>query len=200
MDRGRLQTLPIGYDVHTKQWFDVAASGVRHFVEGDDAPLDWRHSAFTFNTSCYSCHVSQLSRNFDLATRTYHTVWAEPGINCETCHGPGQEHVRVCRAAPKGQPPKDIKIIRMKGMPPAQLNDACAPCHAKMAPVSTSYVPGDRYFDHFDLVTFDNPDFYPDGRDLGENYTMTSWRHEPLCGLRPVRLPALPHVQRPLSL
>jgi hypothetical protein len=141
--------------------------------------LDWRHSAFTFNASCYSCHVSQLARNFDLASRTYHTVWAEPGINCETCHGPGEEHVRVCRAAPKGQPPKDIKIIRMKGMPPVQTNDACAPCHAKMAPVSASYVPGDRYFDHFDLVTLDNPDFYADGRDLGENYTMTSWRMSP---------------------
>ena len=46
--------------------------------------------------------------------------------------------------------------------------------------VSTSYVPGDRYFDHFDLATLDNPDFYADGRDLGENYTMTSWRMVPV--------------------
>ena len=29
--RGRLQTLPIAYDVHQKAWFDTAASGVRHF-------------------------------------------------------------------------------------------------------------------------------------------------------------------------
>ena len=179
LDRGRLQTLPIGYDVHAKKWFDVAASGVRHFVAGGDAPLDWRHSAYTFNTSCHGCHVSQLSRNFDLASRTYHTVWAEPGISCETCHGPAQEHVRVCKAAPKGQPPKDIKIIRMKGMPTARQNDACCTCHAKMSPLTASYTPGDRYFDHYDLVTLDSPDFYPDGRDLGENYTMTSWRISP---------------------
>jgi tetratricopeptide (TPR) repeat protein len=26
------------------------------------------------------------------------------------------------------------------------------------------------------LITLDNADFYPDARDLGENYTMTSWR------------------------
>ena len=28
---GRLQTLPIAYDVQSRQWFDTAASGVRHF-------------------------------------------------------------------------------------------------------------------------------------------------------------------------
>ena len=34
LERGRLQTLPVAYDVHTKQWFDTAASGVRHFGSG----------------------------------------------------------------------------------------------------------------------------------------------------------------------
>ena len=32
--RGRLQTLPVAYDVRTRQWFDTAASGVRHFGSG----------------------------------------------------------------------------------------------------------------------------------------------------------------------
>ncbi len=31
LDRGRLQTLPVAYDVNKKEWFDMAASGVRHF-------------------------------------------------------------------------------------------------------------------------------------------------------------------------
>ena len=31
LERGRLQTLPVAYDVRSKQWFDTAASGVRHF-------------------------------------------------------------------------------------------------------------------------------------------------------------------------
>jgi tetratricopeptide (TPR) repeat protein len=42
-----------------------------------------------------------------------------------------------------------------------------------------NFTPGDRYFDHFDLVGFENADFYPDGRDLGENYTYTQWRLSP---------------------
>lgn len=36
-----------------------------------------------------------------------------------------------------------------------------------------------RFFDHFDLVTLENPDYYPDGRDLGENYTYTTWLQSP---------------------
>ena len=180
MERGRLQVLPIAYDVRAKKWYDTAASGVRHFHDRPaDAPLPWTDSAYTFNTSCHSCHVSQLSTNYDLKTDSYRTRWAEPGINCETCHASAVEHVRVCRAAEKGKPPKDLKIISAKRFTPAQHNATCAPCHAKMSPVSSSFRPGDRYFDHYDLVTLEHQDFYPDGRDLGENYTYTSWRMSP---------------------
>jgi len=103
MERGRLQTLPLAYDTRAKEWFDTAASGVRHFPHtAPDAPVHWTDPMYTFNTSCYSCHVSQLSTKYDLKTDTYRTTWGEPGINCEVCHGSAQEHVRVCRAAPEG--------------------------------------------------------------------------------------------------
>jgi len=180
MERGRLQTLPVAYDVRTKKWFDTAASGVRHFPgAGVDAPVHWTDPMYTFNTSCHGCHVSQLSTNYDLKTDTYRTTWAEPGINCEACHGPAQEHVRICQAAPKGQAPQDLKIIRTKRFMPEQINSMCGSCHAKMSPVSASFKPGERYFDHFDLTALEHPDFYPDGRDLGENYTMTTWLMSP---------------------
>ncbi len=175
-DKGRLQTLPLAYDVKKKEWFDTAASGVRHF---SDQPIHWRESVYTFNTACYSCHVSQLSTNYDLRTDTYQTVWAEPGINCETCHGPSEEHNRVCREAPKGTMPADLKIISAKRFTPDQHNATCSGCHAKMIPLTATFTPGDKFFDHYDLITLENPDFYPDGRDLGENYTYTSWLMSP---------------------
>jgi tetratricopeptide (TPR) repeat protein len=176
LDRGRLQTLPLAYDVKKKEWFDTAASGVRHF---SDQPVNWRESVYTFNTACYSCHVSQLSTNYDLKTDTYHTVWAEPGINCETCHGPSVEHNRVCREAPKGTVPADLKIIRQKPFNAEQRNATCGTCHAKMIPLTPTFTPGEKFFDHYDLITLENPDFYPDGRDLGENYTYTLWLMSP---------------------
>ncbi|RJP44961.1 MAG: hypothetical protein C4548_05305 [Desulfobacteraceae bacterium] len=181
MERGRLQTLPVAYDVHEKKWFDMAENGVRHFPDSaSDKPISWKDWPYTFNTACYSCHVSQLDTNYDLKTDTYSTRWAEPGINCETCHGPCDEHIRVCRQAPKDTVPEDLKIIRGgRDFTAEQNNDACAGCHAKAIPLTKEFMPGNRFFDHFDLVTLECIDYYADGRDLGENYTLTSWLLSP---------------------
>jgi tetratricopeptide (TPR) repeat protein len=177
MERGRLQTLPVAYDVHKKEWFDTAGSGLRHMA---DEPVGWKESVYTFNTACYRCHVSQLSLNYDLETDTYRTTWTEPGINCETCHGPGEEHIRVCKEAPKGTVPRDLKITRGgRDFTVEQNNAACAPCHAQVTPLTTTFMPGERFFDHYDLAALEDPDFYPDGRDLGENYTYTLWLLSP---------------------
>jgi len=179
LDRGRLQVLPVAYDVRRRQWYDTTASAMRHFQDVPNEALDWREWPLTFNTACYNCHVSQLEKNFDLKTDTYHTTWAEPGINCETCHGPCGEHIRLFKQLGDKPAPKDIKLIRMSTMAPPRRNDTCAPCHAKMSPVTTTFQPGDHYFDHFDLGTLEDRDFYPDARDLGENYTFTLWWTSP---------------------
>jgi tetratricopeptide (TPR) repeat protein len=179
LEKGRLQVLPGAFDVRRKEWFDTTASHIRHFAEDSSQPVNWRDLLLTFNTACYSCHVSQLSTNYDLKTDTYHTFWGEPGINCETCHGPGAEHVRVCREAPQGTVPADLKILSAKQFTVVQHNDTCSPCHAKMIPLTAAYPPGARFFDHFDLTTLEDRDFSPDGRDLGENYTFTLWRASP---------------------
>ncbi len=180
LERGRLQTLPVAYDVRTRQWFDTAASGVRHFGSGrPEETINWKEWPYTFNTACFNCHVSQLRTNYDLQTDTYRTTWAEAGINCETCHGPSKGHNEVMRATPEGQAPPDLKIISVKKMTTGQRNALCGSCHAKASPLTAAFPPGDRFFDHFDLVTLENPDYYPDGRDLGENYTYTTWLMSP---------------------
>jgi hypothetical protein len=144
--RGRLQTLPIAYDINKKEWFDTAASGVRHFPGTErEQPVTWLDPAYTFNISCYSCHVSQLTTNYDLKTDTYETTWREPGINCETCHGPSEEHNRVCREAPKGTVLADLKIISAKKFTADQHNATCSVCHAKMIPLTATFTPGEKF-------------------------------------------------------
>jgi len=180
LEKGRLQTLPVAYDINTKEWFDTAASGIRHFPRGESwQAVNWKESPYTFNTACYSCHVSQLSTNYDPTAGFYHTTWEEPGVNCETCHGPSSEHIKIARATPKGYLLPEIRIISTRTMTTQQRNDLCAGCHAKASPLTLMYRPGEKFFDHFDLVTLENPDYYPDGRDLGENYTFTSWSMSP---------------------
>ena len=176
LEKGKLQTIPLAYDVRVKKWYNNPQSAVRHFTTGNqDQALPWKDRMYTFNTSCYSCHVSQLKTNYDLSNDSYQTIWREPGINCETCHGPSSGHVAVCTKAGKDEVPEDLKIISTKRFNPEQHNTSCGSCHAKMQPITPGFLPGEKFFDHFNLTTLENPDFYPDGRDLGENYTYTGW-------------------------
>lgn len=181
LDKGRLQTLPVAFDLRKKEWFDTALSAVRHIPgqQGVARPNNWKDVPYTFNAACRDCHVSQRLNSFDQKTETFSTSWKEPGINCETCHGPSEEHNRVMRALPKGAKPDDYKLVRTKTFTPAQHNDSCNSCHAKAAHLTTGYKAPERFFDHFDLATLEDNDYYPDGRDLGENYTMTSWMLSP---------------------
>ncbi|NOY96653.1 MAG: ammonia-forming cytochrome c nitrite reductase subunit c552 [Chlorobi bacterium] len=177
MEKGKLQTIPLAYNINKQEWYNNPESAIRHFPDADtpDEALSWKDRMYTFNTSCYGCHVSQLTTNFDLTSDSYRTTWRESGINCETCHGPSSEHVKLFKKIKNGKVPYDIKLVVTKRFTPEQHNSACAPCHAKMQPITASYMPGKLFYNHYNLTTLENPDFYPDGRDLGENYTMTTW-------------------------
>ena len=62
LERGRLQTLPLAYDIPEKALVRHGRQRRSHAHRGSApiSPLQWTDSAFTFNTACYSCHVSQL--------------------------------------------------------------------------------------------------------------------------------------------
>ena len=157
---GRLQVLPLAYDCKTDSWYNNPESGVRHFESMEDTPLDWMNYLYTFNTTCYNCHVSQLETNYNLENNTYNTTWREPGINCETCHGPSYEHIVECVKAGEGSLPEDLKIVQTSEYTPEQHNAACGSCHAKATVIAQEFEPGARFYDFFDLITLENPDFY----------------------------------------
>lgn len=182
LDKGKLQVAPLAYNVHSKTWYDSTGSMVRHFNDGiEDSPLEWTDRMMTFNTACHDCHISQLEKNYDPVTDSYQTTWIEAGINCEVCHGPAEAHVQAAEAAAAaGEELQDMKLIRFhEDLDMARRDATCAPCHAKMVPLSDTFTPGELFFDHYDLIGYESHDFYPDGRDLGENYTQTGWMANP---------------------
>jgi tetratricopeptide (TPR) repeat protein len=181
MDKGKLQVAPLAYYVHQGRWYDATASMVRDFQ--DDGPADeavhWTDRSLTFNTSCHDCHVSQLEKNYNPEDDSYTTTWKEPGINCETCHGPAEAHVKAAEAAAaRGEElaSDDLKLLRFhEDLDMAQRDSTCGPCHTKGQVLTRDFTPGELYFDHYDLTSYEDRDFWPDGRDLGENYTQTGW-------------------------
>ncbi len=91
---GRLQALGIAWDARPKdrggqRWFHLYPDRTLH--AGD--PLHWTGIDQTWNFMCAECHVTELHKNYDAAGNTYATTWAEIGVGCEACHGPGSAHV-----------------------------------------------------------------------------------------------------------
>jgi hypothetical protein len=91
---GRMQALGIAWDARPEdqggqRWFHLYPE--EEIAAGD--PLHWTGIDQTWNFMCAECHSTELHKNYDAATNTYTTTWAEIDVACETCHGPGSSHV-----------------------------------------------------------------------------------------------------------
>ncbi len=86
---GRLQSLPIVWDVHKKRWFHLYPN---EKTKPGDA-LHWTGLYQSWNIMCAECHSTNLNKRYDSATQTYQTTWSEINVSCQACHGPGGRHV-----------------------------------------------------------------------------------------------------------
>jgi tetratricopeptide (TPR) repeat protein len=90
---GRYQPLPLAWDSRPaaeggQRWFHLYQ---HEAVPAGDA-LHWTGMNQNWNFMCADCHSTNLQRNFDPATNSYHTTWSEIDVSCEACHGPGSRH------------------------------------------------------------------------------------------------------------
>ena len=85
-----------------------------------------------WNKFCRQCHATGVQPRQDKMD----TRMAELGIACESCHGPGEEHVRHYRdpairykkhlAAEE----RDTTIVNPKTLPPKEASQVCGQCHS----------------------------------------------------------------------
>jgi tetratricopeptide (TPR) repeat protein len=73
---------------------------------------------------CFRCHSTGPLR---LGAARQIEV-AEPGVHCESCHGPGQDHVKQAGAADT--------IFSPKRLTASELNEFCGTCHRKAGDIS----------------------------------------------------------------
>lgn len=161
---GRMQILPVYYDLNKQRWFD-AAEGTLEFGKALSPQqfYFWTNHGRTWNAQCFDCHASQMRKNYDLATNTYDTVVGDWRINCESCHGPGAAHVRFWREATldaRTATQEERSLPRLHALPPAKQVETCAQCHALKAVLRSGYVPGDDFQDYYELKTIDAEDAY----------------------------------------
>ena len=81
----------------------------------DDQVSRWNRA---IEPECLNCHASQIRFSPEYQNRYSDPPFAQPGVGCERCHGPGSEHVQ--RKGPLINPAK---------LEPAKRDSVCAQCH-----------------------------------------------------------------------
>ena len=113
LSRGRLQALSIAWDARPEaqggqRWYHLYPDEV---VDHKD-PLHWTGPYQNWNTRCAECHSTDLKKNYQAASRSFDTQYAEIDVGCEACHGPGEQHVELAAA-------KKLKDAANGGFPTA---------------------------------------------------------------------------------
>jgi len=165
---GRLQALPLSYDVQRGEWFDLFAGEAR-------TPADWGHwtnRGMTANAQCLFCHTTGFAKNYQEASDTYDSRWHEIGVGCEACHGPGAAHVSARQHG--GADP-------WRGRDPDLLLAACGSCHSRRVE-RAPWTPGMPFLDAFEPELFDTEAYYPDGQVREELYELVSFQSSRMYG------------------
>ena len=110
--------------------------------------------------TCQECHGSQIELRPGTLPDESH--FKSLSINCESCHGPGRQHVEQAGKGEAG----NASMAMLSGLNATQSVNVCLRCHALKVDVKFGYLPGqdleDRYSLKFPLLGGD--EVHPDGR------------------------------------
>lgn len=160
---GRIQVFPIQFNRLLGRWYNYWRT-----IDPPTSPrvtpaqfLDFADS-MNYQLNCAPCHTSQ-SRLTGSDDNPGAIEFAEPGINCEMCHGPSAAHAA-------GKQP----ALSFKQLPAQRYLDICGQCHRQSA-IFTPGSHGERNFSGWQdpfwlparsrpLIEFSRQAFYRDGR------------------------------------
>ncbi len=197
---GRMQSFAVAWDSRNKEhdgqrWFHL-------YPDQKITPahaLHWTGRNQTWNYMCADCHSTDLRKNYDLAKDSYATTWSEIDVSCESCHGPGSNHVAWAQSQKKdsynansgpngltvdlkpasgswaGSEP-DTGTMHWKGQPRSHNEiNTCAPCHSRRHPIASNYQPDQPFLDAYVPSLLEEGVYYPDGQILEEDYEWGSF-------------------------
>jgi hypothetical protein len=90
---GAIHILPAEWDVRQMAWVDN--SGFENHYPKDGKY--WSDEGRIWQFKCGGCHSTGMNINYDKATHSFNTTFANLGIGCEACHGPGSAHIQAAR-------------------------------------------------------------------------------------------------------
>jgi len=119
---GELHVLPVEWIVDRRAWVDYF--GLKDYYPGQGRY--WSDAGRIWQIKCGSCHVTGMRVNYDKESGSFDTKWADLGIGCEACHGPGSNHIK---AAKEYFEQEKETIVNPAKLPWRQRAMVCGQCH-----------------------------------------------------------------------
>jgi tetratricopeptide (TPR) repeat protein len=170
---GRLQCLPIAWDVERSKWYDLNP-------EGSPDPKDWLYwtnAGQNWNGMCAECHSTNLKKNYDLHADAYRTTWSDIDVGCEACHGPGSRHVEWSELPDMARPQVENceLVVKTSELGSRSLVELCAPCHSRRAALGDyTHAEADLLDSLLPTLLTENV-YFSDGQILEEVYVYGSF-------------------------
>ena len=188
-DDGRFQALGIAWDSRSKaqggqRWFHLYPN---EKVDYKDV-LHWTRFSQNWNARCADCHSTDLQKNYSPVTNQYVTTWSEINVACETCHGPGADHMAWSKNPLKNISNKGFKHTLKGGLWQRQANadtasrlnqerqspeqvNSCAACHSRRGTIHNGELNHEKELLDGYLPSFIvSPTYHVDGQILDEDY------------------------------
>ena len=196
LPNGRMQALGIAWDARPKdeggqRWFHLYPD--QKLTAGH--PLHWTGIDQNWNHQCAYCHSTNLKKNYDAATDSFHTTWSEINVGCEACHGPASQHLAWASkkdgwqgAEDKGKgfrssfderrgvtwtPSSTGTASRSEERRTNKEIEVCATCHARRGQFSDEKT--QRFQDAFRPALLAQGLYHSDGQQRDEVYTHGSF-------------------------
>jgi len=175
-ENGKYQCLPIAWDTEKKKWFSLPDM---IYPEENLTPtnwLYWTNGGQNWNGMCSECHSTNLKKNFDPETKSFHTTYSEINVSCEACHGPGSLHEDWANLPEMARPTDNNMglIVKTSGITNREYVELCTRCHARRSQFG-NYEHGRKDLLDSMLPELITDSYYPDGQVLEEDYVYGSF-------------------------
>lgn len=190
---GRVQLIPFAWGAHDDdkagpKWFHLYPE----FTEKHDDYF-WTNTGQNWNYMCADCHSTDVKKNFDVETNTYNTTFSEINVGCESCHGPGSEHMEWSKEQDKSVKhagfDRDItkqvtnwilkegkSTLMPEKIDHTQQTLVCAQCHSRRTQISNDDHVKTNDFGNKYLLSLLTPRlYYPDGQIYDEDFVYGSF-------------------------
>ena len=120
-----VQMFPFAYRIAEERWIPVQTA----FLLPPRVEQSFSFAPGVWNHSCSQCHATSTKPIVSSATQM-ETAVADFGIACESCHGPGKEHIEAMQESTEHT---QLAIVNPDSLDPKRASEVCGQCHAAIS-------------------------------------------------------------------